>query len=278
MVSVTSLWADERMYWPVHFEPYTPAHHFEQGKKDPEFRTKLGIAVGLVERAVAIGIPFRAVVADSFYGDDEGFKQGLRKLRVGYVLALKPSHSWWHWEGEVGSIRQVARGAGWKGAKSPGKWRRVERRFRDGHTEEWWALEVIEGPYGPERMHRAFVVSTDPEELPEIGTWYLATNLPSPGSERASEEDTLPAASLEEVVRLYGLRMWIEQKLVADEAQLGLEPVPGEVGHSDQAALAVGVLRLLVLLVQPEPLPRGWGAAFGRRTTGRADGTGPRDR
>ncbi len=28
VVSVTSLWADERVYWPVDFEPYTPAHHF----------------------------------------------------------------------------------------------------------------------------------------------------------------------------------------------------------------------------------------------------------
>ena len=29
VVSVTSLWADERVYWPVDFEPYTPAHHFD---------------------------------------------------------------------------------------------------------------------------------------------------------------------------------------------------------------------------------------------------------
>ncbi len=26
VVSVTSLWADERVYYPVDFEPYTPAH------------------------------------------------------------------------------------------------------------------------------------------------------------------------------------------------------------------------------------------------------------
>lgn len=211
VVSVTSLWADERVYWPVDFEPYTPAHHFEDGKKDPKFRTKLGIAVGLVQQAVARGIPFRAVVADSFYGDDEGFKQGLRRLGVGYVLALKPSHSWWHREGEVGSLRQVAEGAGWKDAESPGEWRKVERSFRDGHAEERWALEVVAGPYGPGRAHRAFVVSTDPKELPGISTWYQVTNLPSPGSERASEEGALPAAGLGEVVRLYGLRMWIEQ-------------------------------------------------------------------
>lgn len=96
VVSVTSLWADEGVYWPVDFEPYTPAHHFEGGKNDPEFRTKLKIASELVELAVRRSLPFRAVVADSFYGEDEGFKQRLSELDVGYVLALKPSHAWWH--------------------------------------------------------------------------------------------------------------------------------------------------------------------------------------
>src|SRR5215210_4256427 len=37
VVSVTSLLADERIYYPVDFEPYTPSHHFEGGKGDPAF-------------------------------------------------------------------------------------------------------------------------------------------------------------------------------------------------------------------------------------------------
>jgi SRSO17 transposase len=44
VVSVSTLWADEGVYWPHDFEPYTPAHHFQGGKNDPEFRTKLKIA------------------------------------------------------------------------------------------------------------------------------------------------------------------------------------------------------------------------------------------
>jgi SRSO17 transposase len=63
VVSVSSLLADEKIYWPVNFEPYTPAHHFEGGKNDPEFRTKLKIAAQLVEQSVEEGLPFRAVVA-----------------------------------------------------------------------------------------------------------------------------------------------------------------------------------------------------------------------
>ncbi len=39
------------------------------------------------------GIAFRAVVADSFYGEDREFKRSLGELGVGYVLALKKSTS-----------------------------------------------------------------------------------------------------------------------------------------------------------------------------------------
>src|ERR687897_805521 len=136
VVSVTSLLADEKLYWPLDLEPYTPAHHFDGGKADPKFRTKLKIASELVERAaVEEGIPFRAVVADSFYGEDEDFKSSLEELEVGYVLALKPSHAWWHRVGEIGSPWEAALAASeaWNGTRAPGDWIEVVRSFRDGH-------------------------------------------------------------------------------------------------------------------------------------------------
>jgi hypothetical protein len=218
VVSVTSLWADERVYWPVAFEPYTPAHHFARGKADPRFRTKQRIALELVEQAVLAEIPCRAVVADPFYGEDAAFKAGLERLGVGYVLALKPSHGWWHREGEPGALWQVAAAAGWQRAAEPGGWVPVERRFRDGHREDWWALEVRAGPYGPDRAHRAVVVTTDPRALPGLTTWYLVTNLPAPGAERALRGE---AADPAEIVRLYGLRMWVEQSYKQTKHALG---------------------------------------------------------
>jgi hypothetical protein len=212
VVSVTSLWADERIYYPVDFEPYTPSHHFEGGKNDLHFRTKLKIASELVEKAVERSIPFRAVIADSFYGEDEGFKQSLSELGVGYVLALKPSHAWWHKIGEIGSPWEaaVAAGQAWEDERHPGDWVKVMRRLKDGHEQEWWALEVDVGPYGPQRERRSVVATTDPKELPDKATWYLATNLPHPDSKRATDSE-LEAANLAEIIRLYGLRMWVEQ-------------------------------------------------------------------
>jgi hypothetical protein len=221
VVSVTSLWADERVYYPLHVEPYTPAHHFPQGKADPAFRTKLAIARELVRRAVEAGIPFRAVVADSFYGEDHGFQRALRNLGVGSVLALKPSHAWWHPIGTIGSLQEVAEAASWNGPTDPGDWVAVERSYRDGHTETWWALEVELGPYGREKAHRAIVATTDPATLPERTTWYLTTDLPVPESARAQEKGALPAADLAEIVRLYGLRMWVEQSYKQTKGALG---------------------------------------------------------
>ena len=108
----------EKVYYPLEVEPYTPSHHFGGGKDDPRLRTKLKIASGLVERSVAMGIPFRAVVANAFYGEDRGFKRSLslEGSGVGYVLALKKSHSWWHLEGTCGALWQAAQGAAGGGA------------------------------------------------------------------------------------------------------------------------------------------------------------------
>jgi len=227
VVSVSSLWAEEGVYYPLEVEPYTPAHHFEKGKTDPCFRTKLKIARQLVQRSVAEGVPFRAAVADSFYGEDEDFRGALSELGVGYVLALKESHAWWHKEGTIGSLWEAAEAAGWKNAEDPGEWRMVIRTFRDGHQETWWALEVEAGPYSPKKTkkkaRRAFVVTTDPERLPRLGTWCLITNLPAPGFGEAKEEGEalLAPASVGEVVRLYGLRMWVGQSYEQVKHALG---------------------------------------------------------
>src|SRR5215469_2023248 len=173
VVSVTSLWADERVYYPVDVEPYTPADYFEQGKHDPAFRTKLKIGVELVRRAVQVPIPFRAVVADSFYGEDRGFRRGLRELDVGYVLTLGPSHEWWHPQEEIGSKHSAASEGGWEGAEHPGRWVKVTRTFHDGTAQNWWALELDMRPFGPEKLERVIVATTDPATLPDLTTFSL---------------------------------------------------------------------------------------------------------
>lgn len=86
-------------------------------------------------------------------------------------------------------------------------WKKVRREFRDGHSEVWWAAELEFLGYGPQSAVRAMVATTDPSTRPPTSTWYLSTNM------------TTADAPLTEVVRLYGLRNWIEDhyKRVKDE-------------------------------------------------------------
>jgi hypothetical protein len=74
----------------------------------------------------------------------------------------------------------------------------VTRTFRDGHTATWWAVEARLGWWGPDGNTRPLVATTDPAGLPEESTWYLATDLPRPGSLRAADSpgSTVTAAQV----------------------------------------------------------------------------------
>jgi hypothetical protein len=218
IVAVTSLWADERVYWPVHAVPYTPASRLAAGERDPGFRTKPQLAVELVQAAREAGIGFRAVVADCFYGDNPGFTDALVAAKVPFVLALKPRKGTWAPAEAAHTPTEAAGELDWQGPRKPGRWRRIQRRFRDGHTETWWAADAQLGGWGPDRRLRLVVATTDPARLPGHSSWYLLTNLPRPATRRAQQAD------LADIVRLYGLRNWVEQ---------GYKQVKGELGWAD---------------------------------------------
>jgi SRSO17 transposase len=221
IVSVSSVWADGSIYHPLDVEPYTPAKRLEKGRSDPAFRTKPQIAVELVERARAASIPFRAVVADCLYGENADFEGAMFKAKVPYVLSLRPHKGRWADEEAAHTPEEAAQRMGWNSEQEPGAWKAIVRTFKDGHQERWWAVEVttLVG-YSPEESVRLVAVSTDPKTLPANGTWYLMTNLPAPGHRRA-EGSAFEEADLCEVVRIYGLRQWVEQSFRQIKGELG---------------------------------------------------------
>jgi SRSO17 transposase len=218
VVTVTTLWADERIYYPVHALPCTPARHFAKGRNDPAFRTKLAIGADLAIRARAAGLAFRAVAADSAYGDQDGFRAELAEAGLPFVMALRPRRGTWAPVADAHTPVDAARALAWGGADDPGDWQPVIRVFRDGHAETWQAAEATLGSWGPDGVRRLVVATADPGTLPDRATWYLVTNLPRPGGPHAAGSPH-PAAPLAEVVRIYGIRIWIEQsyKQVKDE-------------------------------------------------------------
>jgi hypothetical protein len=182
IVAVTSLWADERVYWPAHVTPYTPASRLPKGKRDPGFRTKPQLAVELVQAARQTGISFRAVVADCFYGDNTGLVEALGRAGVAWVLAVKPRKGVWAPADQTHTPQEAAGRLAWESPDQPGDWTPVTRRFRDGHTETWWVADAAlpAAGWGPQRRIRLVVATTDPARLPKRSTWSLITNLPLP--------------------------------------------------------------------------------------------------
>jgi len=218
VVTVTTVWADERLYYPVHAVPYTPAKHFAKGKNDPGFRTKLAIGADLAIQARDTGFTFRAVAADSAYGDQDGFRAELADAGLPFVMALKPRRGTWAYGPDAHTPVDAARELAWGGPEDPGDWRPVTRTFRDGHAETWYAADATLGAWGPEGARRLVAATADPGTLPGKATWYLVTNLPRPGGPREAASPH-PAAGLAEITRIYGIRHWIEQsyKQVKDE-------------------------------------------------------------
>ena len=141
-------------------------------------------------------------MADSAYGDNGELEDALANAHIPHVLAHRGSVSRGWAPADVAhsfaeAIPDLRRR----------DWTKLRRRFRDGHTETWWAAELTFLIYGPTRPLRAIVATTDRTTLPALSTWYLTTNLP------------VRDAPLAEVVRLYGLRVWVEEgyKRVKDD-------------------------------------------------------------
>src|SRR5262249_20278076 len=162
----------------LHVAPYTPAGRLPGGNTDPEFATKPQLVLQLARRARTAGIPFAALVADSWYGDNPTFVADLNEAGLPFVVALKPNTRRKGDQDPPAGLTEVARGLGWRSRRRPGAWRQVTRRFRDGHTDTWWAAEASMGQWGPDKTVRLVVATSDPRWLPAHSTWYLLTNRP----------------------------------------------------------------------------------------------------
>lgn len=222
IVAVSTTWADPHVYYPLHVVPYEPARRLPRGRDDPGFATKARLAVRLIDTARGLGIPFRAVVADSFYGPSQSpeLVQALLDAGVPFVLALKPHQPIAADGAQTTTPADAVRSPVWDGPEHPGRWTPVERVFRDGHTETWWATDVSIGDYRIDGPLRLVVVTTDPAALPDVSTWYLATNLAHPGSPAAATSP-FPPATYTDIAYLYGLRDWIEQDYHQVKHELG---------------------------------------------------------
>src|SRR5262249_20036822 len=105
------------------------ARHLAKGKSDPAVRTKRQIGAGLAAQAKAAGFAFRAVAADSAYGDQDGFRGELREAGLPFVMALKPRRGTWAYGADAHTPADAARALAWQGPGNPADWQPVTRLF-----------------------------------------------------------------------------------------------------------------------------------------------------
>src|SRR5438874_1499605 len=209
-------------------EPVTGAGHpavqrlqffLSESRWDPERVNARRLELLLADPATAPHEGGVLVIDDS--GDrKDGFRGELAEAGLPFVMALKPRRGTWAYGPDAHTPVDAARALAWNGPEDPGDWHPVTRAFRGGRTQTWYAADAALGWWGPDGARRLVVATADPATLPEKATWYLVTNLPRPGGPREAESPH-PAADLAEIVRIYGIRHWIEQSYKQVKDQLG---------------------------------------------------------
>jgi len=143
------------------------------------------------------------MVADCAHSVSDDWYSALREAGLPHVVALCPHRGTWVRADQPHTPIDASRTLAGTDPDRPGDWRPVERGFRDGRTETWWAADARLGGYGPDSPCRLVMANTDPGLLPEKATWCLATN----PSRAPSTTSCSPAASHRLLMRRRSHRM-----------------------------------------------------------------------
>ena len=179
---------------PIDFALYLPESWINDAARREEckipddvvFKTKEQLALDLITRAVADGVPGDILLADSWYGRSHVFRETVRRLGFDYALGIKATQKMWRLDrrerviGDAKTAEQIAhelprkafRRVTWRNGAMPAPRGKLYSRFafcrvkaaRDDGTEPdsrepLWLL--IEWPYG-EREPMKYVLTTLP--------------------------------------------------------------------------------------------------------------------
>ena len=109
---------------------------------DIGFSTKPQLAAKMIERAIAAGVPFRWVAADSVYGVGD-IERDLRRAGKGYVLGVNSNHwfaSWGKPQLVAGTAEEIAK------TQRPSDWRRLSAGAgtKGPRLHDWCYLELAD--------------------------------------------------------------------------------------------------------------------------------------
>ncbi len=106
------------------------------------FATKPALAVQMIARAIASGVPFAWVAADSVYGVGD-IEQALRRAGKGYVLGVNANHHFGSWAGKppiAGTADEIAQ------SLDPSAWQRLSagEGTKGARLHDWAYLELAD--------------------------------------------------------------------------------------------------------------------------------------
>lgn len=127
-VAVSLTFATARDHLPIDFELYVPEVWTSDAERrakakiptDVVFRTKLELALLMIDRAIEDGVPKGVVLEDSAYGDSSDFRYQLRARGLEYAVGVKPNTKVWRIDsklrrrGEPLTVRELAQQLGAK--------------------------------------------------------------------------------------------------------------------------------------------------------------------
>lgn len=187
IVAVTAYGLLEGMTFPLIFEVYKPKKRLLEGDT---YLSKPKIAVEMIRYLQSFGFRFKLVLADSLYGESHSsFIKALNELQLNYAVAIRSNHGVWLPQDQT--VRQ-------------NRWRTFDRIFSDGSQQTRYIREIV---FGKRREVQYWLITTDPDKLPENSTWYVMTKI--------------PRVKFQEVGNIYGLRNWIEYGLKQSKNELG---------------------------------------------------------
>ena len=161
-------------------------------KDDDIFKTKIELAIEIIDYLVNFGFKINLVLADSLYGESGNFIKVLMKYKLNYIVSIRNNHGVW-----MPSTQRVR----------SNKWYEFERVFSNEKKENRYIREII---YGRRNKVTYWQITTNKETLPENGTSFVMTNLE--GS-RVSLKKTIG--------NLYGQRTWVEYGFRQCKQELG---------------------------------------------------------
>jgi SRSO17 transposase len=217
------------------------------------FATKPALARAMIERAVAAGVPFAWVAADSVYGVSE-VEMALRLAGKGYVLGIASNHSvksWGKGNSFTGTAASVAE------SLEPSEWRR---------------LSAGDGTKGPRLHDWAYVELADRSRLWTRG---LLIRRSIADGELAFFSTWAPAGTIiETLVRVQGCRWAIEDSFETAKNELGLDHNETRSWHGWHRHVSLVMLAFAMMAAirhrannaQAQTKPRPQISAIGHRT------------